>query len=290
VPWSASDTSRCGAFPSDRSQQPVPVCHPGRDRRRLFRRCGGPSRFPARLRPERSAARLLPHTAGERAGPVHLRLLPGHLLDRGRCLRARGGAADLDRAALPAPADGHRATKQTHGHSGLEIVWTLIPAIIVTALFAFTVDTLGKVETANTPGDNPALTIDVTGFQWQWTFDYKAQGISLTGTGRDGPTMAIPVGEKVRIRLHATDVIHSFYVPQFLYKKDAIPGRVNEFDVIVQQVGTYAGQCAEFCGIGHADMHFTVAAMTPADFDAWVAQQQQPSTQRAALPARRRSA
>jgi cytochrome c oxidase subunit 2 len=174
--------------------------------------------------------------------------------------------------------------KQTHGHGGLEIIWTLIPAIIVTALFAFTVDTLGKVETAQDPNDNPQLTIDVTGFQWQWTFDYKTQGISLTGTGRDGPTMAIPVGEKVRIRLHATDVIHSFYVPQFLYKKDAIPGRVNEFDVLVQQVGTYAGQCAEFCGIGHADMHFTVAAMTPADFDAWVAQQQQPEASPSALP------
>ncbi len=181
------------------------------------------------------------------------------------------------------PTDTELPT-QTHGHSGLEIIWTLIPAIIVTALFAFTVDTLGKVETANTPGDNPQLTIDVTGFQWQWTFEYKEQGIKLTGVGREGPTMALPVGEKVRIRLHATDVIHSFYVPQFLYKKDAIPGRVNEFDVIVQQIGTYAGQCAEFCGLGHADMHFKVQAMTPADFDAWVAQQQQPQPSQSALP------
>lgn len=173
---------------------------------------------------------------------------------------------------------------QTHGHSGLEIIWTLIPAIIVTALFAFTVDTLGKVETADQPGDNPALTIDVKGFQWQWTFEYPDQGISLTGTGREGPTMALPVGEKVRIRLHSgdTDVIHSFYVPQFLYKKDAIPGRVNQFDVTVEQVGTYAGQCAEFCGFGHADMHFSVQAMTRADFDAWVVQQQTPPSPSAA--------
>lgn len=175
------------------------------------------------------------------------------------------------------PTDTELPT-QTHGHSGLEIVWTLIPAIIVTALFAFTVDTLGKVETADNPDQNPALTIDVTGFQWQWKFEYPDQGISLTGTGREGPVMALPVGQTVRIRLHSadTDVIHSFYVPQFLYKKDAIPGRVNEFDVVVQQVGTFAGQCAEFCGFGHADMHFSVQAMTPADFDAWVAQQQAP--------------
>jgi cytochrome c oxidase subunit 2 len=168
--------------------------------------------------------------------------------------------------------------RQTHGHGMLEVVWTLIPALVVTGLFAFTVDALGKVETANTPGDNPQLTVDVTGFQWQWTFEYPEQGISLTGVGRAGPTMALPVGEKIRIRLHGldTDVIHSFYVPQFLYKKDVIPGRVNEFDVIVEQVGTYAGQCAEFCGFGHSDMHFSVRAMTPADFDAWVAQQQAP--------------
>ncbi len=174
--------------------------------------------------------------------------------------------------------------RQTHGNGVLEVVWTLIPAIIVTAMFVFTVDTLGKVETAQDPGDNPQMTVDVTGFQWQWTFEYKDKGISLTGTGREGPTMALPINEKIRIRLHATDVIHSFYVPQFLYKKDAIPGRTNEFDVIVQQVGTYAGQCAEFCGIGHADMHFTVQAMTPADFDAWVVQQQAPPPSASALP------
>lgn len=174
---------------------------------------------------------------------------------------------------------------QTHGHSRLEIIWTLIPALVVTGLFAFTVDTLGKVETANTPGDTPDLVVDVTGFQWQWTFEYPEQGIKLTGSGREGPTMALPVGETVRIRLHATDVIHSFYVPQFLYKKDVIPGRTNEFDVIVKQAGTFAGQCAEFCGLGHADMHFSVQAMSPAEFDAWVVQQQQqPSPNPSALP------
>jgi cytochrome c oxidase subunit II len=174
---------------------------------------------------------------------------------------------------------------QTHGNNVLEIVWTLIPALVVTGLFAFTLDTLGKVETAAQPGDDPALTIDVTGFQWQWKFEYPDEGITLTGTGREGPTMAVPVGEKVRIRLHAIDVIHSFYVPQFLYKKDAVPGRVNEFDVIVQQAGSYAGQCAEFCGVGHADMHMTVVAMSRADFDAWVIeQQQQPSPSTNPLP------
>jgi cytochrome c oxidase subunit 2 len=174
---------------------------------------------------------------------------------------------------------------QTHGHNMLEILWTLIPALIVTGLFVFTVDALGKIETANNPNDNPALVIDVTGFQWQWTFDYPAQGLSFTGTGRDGPVMALPINEKVRIRLHSADVIHSFYVPQFLYKKDVVPGRTNEFDVVVNDVGTYSGQCAEFCGLGHADMHFTVQSMTQADFDAWVAQNQQATQTQAPPPA-----
>jgi cytochrome c oxidase subunit 2 len=168
---------------------------------------------------------------------------------------------------------------QTHGHNVLEIIWTLIPAVIVTVLFAFTVSALGNIETANNPNDDPALTIDVTGFQWQWTFAYPAQNLSFTGTGKDGPVMVLPVNETVRIRLHSSDVIHSFYVPQFDYKKDVVPGRVNEFDVLIQDVGTYSGQCAEFCGLGHADMHFTVQAVSPSDFDAWVAQQQQPASQ-----------
>jgi cytochrome c oxidase subunit II len=168
---------------------------------------------------------------------------------------------------------------QTHGHNVLEIIWTLIPAIIVTVLFAFTVSALGNIETASNPNDDPALTIDVTGFQWQWTFAYPAQKLSFTGTGKDGPVMVLPINETVRIRLHSSDVIHSFYVPQFDYKKDVVPGRVNQFDVLIQDIGTYSGQCAEFCGLGHADMHFSVQAVSQADFATWVAQQQQPASQ-----------
>jgi len=173
---------------------------------------------------------------------------------------------------------------QIHGSSKLELLWTIIPMLTVTALFIAAIVTLNEEYDAHVA--NPDLTIDVTGFQWQWTFDYKDQGISLTGTGRDGPVMAVPVGQTVHIRLHATDVIHSFYVPQFLYKKDVVPGRVNEFDVLVTKAGTYGGQCAEFCGIGHADMQFTVEAMDRAAFDAWVTQQQQatPPPQQSAPP------
>lgn len=162
---------------------------------------------------------------------------------------------------------------QTHGSNTLELLWTIVPTVVVTVLFVAALITLNEEYEAHAA--QPDLVVDVTGFQWQWTFEYPEQGIKLSGTGREGPTMALPVGETVRFRLHATDVIHSFYVPQFLYKKDVIPGRTNEFDVVIKQAGTFAGQCAEFCGLGHADMHFSVQAMTPAEFDAWVTQQQQ---------------
>ena len=174
--------------------------------------------------------------------------------------------------------------KQTHGSNPLEILWTIIPAITVTALFIGAFITLNEEEAH---AANPALTVDVTGFQWQWTFDTRTRASSSPVPARKARSWALPINETVHIRLHAADVIHSFYVPQFLYKKDVVPGRTNEFDVVVQQVGTFSGQCAEFCGISHADMHFTVQAMERADFDAgsrsnssWRARRRRRSPQR----------
>jgi cytochrome c oxidase subunit 2 len=161
---------------------------------------------------------------------------------------------------------------QTHGNNLLEMVWTIIPALIVLGLFVASTAVLMKVDAT---AANPALTVDVTGFQWQWTFDYPEQKLSFTGAGRDGPEMVLPINEPVRIRLHSQDVIHSFYVPQFFYKKDVIPGRTNEFDVTVTQAGTYGGQCAEFCGLSHSDMYFSVRAVQRAEFDQWVTEEQQ---------------
>jgi cytochrome c oxidase subunit II len=161
---------------------------------------------------------------------------------------------------------------QTHGNNLLEILWTAIPAAIVTGLFIATINTLAHVEALEP--EPTGVVVDVTGFQWQWTFEYRDESLSFTGTGREGPVMGIPVNESVRIRLHAQDVIHSFYVPQFLYKKDVVPGRVNEFDIVVNEPGVYRGKCAEFCGLAHTDMYFTVQAMPRAEYDAWIAEQQ----------------
>jgi cytochrome c oxidase subunit 2 len=162
---------------------------------------------------------------------------------------------------------------QTHGNNRLEFLWTLIPAITVTVLFAAVLLTL--TNETEVESSNPAVVVDVTGFQWQWTFAYPgyvaADGkpISFTGAGTQGPEMVLPIKEDVQIRVTGQDVIHSFYVPQFFYKKDAIPGRINTFQINITEAGTYGGQCAEFCGLGHANMYFTVRAVTPDEFTQW---------------------
>jgi cytochrome c oxidase subunit 2 len=158
--------------------------------------------------------------------------------------------------------------EQLHGNTTVEIIWTAIPTVIVFILFTFSMITLGDVEART---ENPGATIEVEGFQWQWTFRYE-NGATVTGSAAEPPELAVPVGEPVRLTLSALDVNHSFYVPDFLIKRDLIDfgdGRpANELEFTVTEVGDYSGHCAEFCGTGHADMVFTVKAMTRADYDA----------------------
>lgn len=163
--------------------------------------------------------------------------------------------------------------QQLHGNNTIEIIWTAIPTVIVFILFGLSMATLGTVDAK---AEKP-LTIQVDGFQWQWTFEYPDQGVTIgPGTAAEPPTLAVPVGEPVRLILNSLDVNHSFYVPHFLIKRDLIPvgenGTPNELQFTVSEPGTYAGQCAEFCGTAHAHMTFMVEAMAPADFDAYMQQ------------------
>lgn len=161
---------------------------------------------------------------------------------------------------------------QTHGNNVLEVLWTVIPTILVLVLFVLSWQTLNKVDAKSA---DPNVTVDVTGFQWQWTFAYPQYGLTYTGIGDQGPEMVLPVDEVVHIRLHSNDVIHSFYVPDFLFKRDVIPGQVNNFDITLQDANvTYSGQCAQLCGMGHYQMRFTVRTMTQAGFQAWVQAEQ----------------
>ena len=112
-------------------------------------------------------------------------------------------------------------------------------------MFVVSMNVLNTVEARS---DEPGVTVDVTGFQWQWTFDYPDSGLSFTGAGEEGPEMVLPVDEPVRIRLHATDVIHSFYVPAVLHKKDVVPGRTNEFEVTVENRARTAANAPSSAG------------------------------------------
>ncbi len=166
---------------------------------------------------------------------------------------------------------------QTHGNNKLEFGWTIIPAIVVLILFIAGFKTLSDEDALSA---HPQVVVDVTAFQWQWNFKYPdypnvaGDPLSYTGQGKSGPEMVLPAGETVRIRLHAQDVIHSWYVPSFFFKRDAIPGRVNEFEITPQDIGTYGGQCAEFCGLAHNEMYFTVRIVSPPDFATWAAAEQ----------------
>jgi cytochrome c oxidase subunit 2 len=163
-----------------------------------------------------------------------------------------------------------RLPEQHHGNTKVEIVWTVIPTVIVMILFVTSMITLGNISARS----DDAVVIDVEGFQWQWTFRYD-NGYEVTGTPNDPPVMVVPVGQPVRLILTANDVIHAFYVPDFLVKKDVIPfgqGQdPNELEFTVTTPGTYQGQCAEFCGDLHASMTFSVQALATADWDAWLA-------------------
>jgi cytochrome c oxidase subunit 2 len=124
----------------------------------------------------------------------------------------------------------------------------------------------------------PDLTVQVIGKQWSWDFNYvdddvydtgeHAQEIGTTGVLADQPTLYLPVGERVEFVLDSRDVIHSFWVPAFLYKKDMIPGRTNTFQVTPQVEGEYVGKCAELCGEEHSSMLFNVKVVSREEYDA----------------------
>jgi cytochrome c oxidase subunit 2 len=164
---------------------------------------------------------------------------------------------------------------QTHGNNFVEVLWTLIPTVIVLYLFAISWNTLNTVD-AVTP--DPDVRIHAIAGQFQWQFEYlDAQGKHLATQTKpigEGGGMAVPVGRKVQVTLDSPDVIHAWYVPRFLFKRDVVPGQTNRFEFTVNEdeAGqTFHGQCAELCGTGHRVMLFDVVAMTQADFEAWLA-------------------
>lgn len=190
------------------------------------------------------------------------------------------------KATNPEPATFHHNTT-------VEIIWTVIPFVILVAMAVPSARTLIRME--DTRGAD--MTVQVTGVQWRWQYDYLEEGISFTsslarssddarqlGSGADpfavenyllevDNPLVVPVDTKVRVLLTARDVIHAWWVPQLGGKKDAIPGFVNEYWFEAEEIGTYRGQCAELCGRDHGFMPVVVEVVSQQDYAAWVEDQ-----------------
>jgi cytochrome c oxidase subunit 2 len=150
---------------------------------------------------------------------------------------------------------------QIHGNTTIEIIWTLIPALILAAIAVPTVK--GIFETNITP--QGAMTIEVIGHQWWWEFRYPEADITTANE------MFIPAGQTVELKINSGDVVHSFWPPRFAGKRDVFPGRETRLWWKADSTGLYPGQCAEYCGIQHARMAFHVRSVSAQDFEAWVA-------------------
>ena len=150
-----------------------------------------------------------------------------------------------------------------HGHTGLEITWTAVPAVLVVAIAVVSAIVLAKNGNA---GRNP-LRVDVTSQQFAWSFSYPGHG-RLTAAD-----LRLPVGRTTELRIKSLDVIHSFWVPEFGQKQDAVPGLTTKLVITPDRVGTYPVICTELCGLGHAIMRTRAIVMPAAAFNAWVSKQ-----------------
>lgn len=153
-----------------------------------------------------------------------------------------------------------------------EIGYTIAPLIVVAVLFGMTLVTQDRVVSLS---DDPDVTVEVVGFQWQWQFRYPESNIAVNGVDGAAPVLVVPAGATIRFKLVTNDVVHSFWVPSFLEKRDLIPEIDNEIDVTVKEPGEWKGRCAEFCGLDHWRMFFTVKAVPQEDYDRWVSAMQQ---------------
>jgi cytochrome c oxidase subunit 2 len=163
---------------------------------------------------------------------------------------------------------GDELPEQVHGNNRLELLWTLIPTVIVLFLFVVTMQAQSKVLDRSA---GPAVNVTVTAFQWSWRFTYEGTGAEVVGGPEDIPELVVPVGQTVRVKLLSVDVVHSFYVPQTLFKRQAIPGVTNEFDLTFEKTGLYHGQCTQFCGLQHTDMTFRVRVVSQGEYQSWLA-------------------
>jgi cytochrome c oxidase subunit 2 len=165
---------------------------------------------------------------------------------------------------------GQPIPEQVHGHTLLEVSWTIAFAVV---LLIFAIPTIPVIFATQAEPPATSLRIDVGGRQWWWEFKYPDLKVVTANE------LHLPAGQMVSFNLHAPDVIHSFWMPQLGGKRDVVPGRVNRITLTPDEPGEYPGQCAEYCGMSHANMRFKVIVHSKPDFEKWVAAQQSPAVQ-----------
>jgi cytochrome c oxidase subunit II len=177
---------------------------------------------------------------------------------------------------------GDRLPPQVRYNMPIEILYTIVPFVLIAVLFYYTAKDENTIDAIK---PNPAVTVDVVGFQWSWQFNYPKYNLHMDGqmwnpsetaaqNTQTLPQLVIPEGENVQFNLTSPDVIHAFWVPEFLFKRDVIPGHPNHFQITATKTGTFIGHCSELCGLYHSRMLFTLKIVTPAQFQQWTAQQQ----------------
>jgi cytochrome c oxidase subunit II len=158
--------------------------------------------------------------------------------------------------------------EQTKYNIPIEILYTIVPLIMILGLFWFTARDQSEILAVSNDQDQ---TVNVVGFRWNWGFNYIDEGAYAVGTPNLPAELVLPVNEKIRFELTSPDVIHSFWVPAFLFKMDVIPGKTNVFELTPNKLGTFAGKCAELCGVDHSRMLFNVRVVERAEFDQYIA-------------------
>ena len=185
---------------------------------------------------------------------------------------------------------GEELPRQFQYNHFLEVFYTGIPAIMVVILFYFTITTQNYV-LAEADADDVDVSVDVTGFQWNWEFAYQGSKtpdgdrVRTVGSSDEIPLLVLPTGQTIQYNLRARDVIHSFFVPEFNFKRDVFPhpeknNQDSTFQNTIDREGSFVGRCAELCGIYHSAMNFEVRALNPDRFDRYMSlrQQENPST------------
>jgi cytochrome c oxidase subunit 2 len=160
--------------------------------------------------------------------------------------------------------------RQVRYNLPIEVLYTVVPFVIISVLFYYTAVNENFI---NKTKKNPDLIVDIVGFQWNWQFQYPKDKVQITGSLTQPAQMVLPAGKRIRFVESSPDVIHSWWVPAFMFKRDVVPGRLNTFEITIKQAAvnhTYIGRCTEFCGEKHSRMNFSVRVVSPADFDAFL--------------------